>query len=451
MKKIKEEKGAISILVILTMLFFVSFLIVTYIFVSNKANIQMEATRQVKDMYEQDANEIYNSYFANNQTIPIYTLEQLLKIGTNEHVQIDEVGGKFYYFSPNATYILMNDIIYNAYEYGEDYYWTPIGNREDLEISFIGNGHTIEVKYKNEDGELYSKIYSEENNFAEPIEYIFSINASPESAKVTIDGVETNSVIVEQGTSVTWKVEAENYTSQEGTQIVNGDTTLNIDLDIIRYTLTINPTPEDSNVIIFADGQEIVNGKGTQSVEINIGTSVECIVERMYYYSQSGTAVMNEDITADVVLEVKPEQTLVLTPSSVEAEDWTNVDNANADIDSSSYAMSWNTDKFYFNFDASAIDSNAKITSIIASYKMGQTVAGNDVDVILEANGVQCLSTTTESITISGGKVYEASATNLPTGADVNKNLRLSINNVSGGADILRLYGARLTITYIEP
>lgn len=115
MKKIKDEKGTISILVILTMLFFVSFLVVTYIFVSNKADIQMEATRQVKDMYEQDANEIYNSYFANNETetnviIPIYTVEQLLKIGSNEYIQIKEVGGKYYYFSPLVTYVLMNNI-----------------------------------------------------------------------------------------------------------------------------------------------------------------------------------------------------------------------------------------------------------------------------------------------------------------------------------------------------
>ena len=141
MKKINGEKGAISILVILTMLFFVSFLVVTYIFVSNKADIQMEATRQVKDMYEQDANEIYNSYFANNETetnviIPIYTVEQLLKIGSNEYIQIKEVGGKYYYFSPSATYILMNNLNFESDEW----------NVEKLEnINFDWNDKTITI------------------------------------------------------------------------------------------------------------------------------------------------------------------------------------------------------------------------------------------------------------------------------------------------------------------
>ncbi|MBQ6991393.1 MAG: hypothetical protein IJN50_00520 [Clostridia bacterium] len=139
MKKIKEEKGAISILVILTMLFFVSFLVVTYIFVSNKAEIQMEATRQVKDMYEKDANEIYNSYFANNEaetnvTIPIYTVEQLLKIGSNEYIQIKEVGGKYYYFSPLATYILMNNLEFESDEWNID---------ELKSANFDWNGNTI--------------------------------------------------------------------------------------------------------------------------------------------------------------------------------------------------------------------------------------------------------------------------------------------------------------------
>lgn len=517
MKKINGERGAISILVAITMLLFISFLVVMYLFVSSKAELQAEATEKVKEMYKEDANEIYNSFFANNEIIPIYTVDQLLKIGTDEYIQIDEVGGKYYYFSPTATYALMNDLKFKGYEFGEDYYWTPIGNRTDLQIDFVGNGNKIEVEYINEEGEIYSRFYTEEKNYTELIQCTFTINAIPENAKITINGVETNSVIVEEGTKVNWKVEDENHhpeegtqvvtedtdldinlkpikctftinatpanakvtiggvetksvvvnkgTSvrwkvedashhpQEGTQIVNADTTLNIDLDIIRYTLTINPTPSDSNVIITSNGETILNGKGAQSIEINIGTNIEYSVERMHYYSKSGTATMNQDVTVGVSLESKPERTLEILPASVTAgSGYVELDNALSDVEDNQFAMSdFNPNTLTWHFDTSAISSDAKITYIKAIYKLGTSVSCKGV-VNMNAGSTNCFSLTTGNLPISlSGQKFETEATTLPTGQDLAAGLTLSARKEKSGSALFRCFGARMIIKYIEP
>lgn len=109
MKKLRSEKGAITILVLVSMLFMVSFLISSYIVVSNKIKTQKEIIAQTKNLYENyNLEEIYNSYFGKN-IIPIYTPEQFKKIGTDEYVNIEQIG-KRYKFSRNAHYVLMNDI-----------------------------------------------------------------------------------------------------------------------------------------------------------------------------------------------------------------------------------------------------------------------------------------------------------------------------------------------------
>ena len=536
MKKLKNEKGAITILVLVSILFMVSFLISSYAIVANKLKTQKEMISQTREIYNstKSMEEIYNSFFIDN-VIPIYTVDQLLAIGTETSIIIN---GEYYNFSNNDStmYMLMNDLSFNAYDYGEEYYWVPINDRQDLLAGFNGNKHKIEVKYKDSQGDEYSVIYSEESNFAEPeykvkvsprilsetgeilseaiiytasnnneftaqdekgeIEisikrlvttkiyagcegyrnsgiatitvknpnkipeislvlgnYSFTINAMPEDAKVTINGVERSTVSVKKGDEVSWKVEAKNYITQEGSQIIDEDTVLDVSLNIIKYTITVNPSPEDSTVIISSNGEILASGEGKQSVEVDIGTTIDYSVNRMYYYSKEGTTTANSNSTISVELESKPEQTLTLAkPSSVEAEDWTNIDNADDGINSTDYAQSWNTDKFYLHYDASELNENVKITNILVSYKLKQTLSNNDVVVILNAGDVECINITVEGISTKlGGTVYESTASVLPTGVDVKKGLTLSINNVDGGADILYIYGSQLAITYIEP
>ena len=112
MKNLKNERGAVTLLVLVTILFFVTFLMTTYILISNKAKTEIEITAETRRIYETSEEEkeaIYNSYFGDN-IIPIYTVEQLKQIGSNNKIQINEAGGRIYTFSDNATYVLMNDL-----------------------------------------------------------------------------------------------------------------------------------------------------------------------------------------------------------------------------------------------------------------------------------------------------------------------------------------------------
>ena len=93
MKNLKSEKGAITILVITSILFMLSFLISTYVIIANKVQEQKEIIAKTKDIYESnlDMEEIYNSYFDNNEIVPIYNKSQLFKLGSNSNVAIAQM------------------------------------------------------------------------------------------------------------------------------------------------------------------------------------------------------------------------------------------------------------------------------------------------------------------------------------------------------------------------
>lgn len=156
MNKFKSEKGAITLLVLITMLFIVSFLITMYIITANKVEAQIERTEQIKETYNnvEDAESVYNSYFGGD-VINIYTVEQLLQIGSKEKIVIN---GKVYTFTGSATYVLMEDLVFDVDNYtsilGTNTDWTPIGNTT---YNFEGNGHTITVTHLNNSTFVYNE------------------------------------------------------------------------------------------------------------------------------------------------------------------------------------------------------------------------------------------------------------------------------------------------------
>lgn len=162
MNKLKSEKGAITLLVLVTMLFIISFLITTHIIVSNKYQVQLARSREISKVYNNvgDAENAYQGLFSSDP-IKIKTVEELLKIGSGETRTIDE---KMYVFSTDAAYILMNDISFKESDYTgllDSQEWTPIGDRAN--IKFDGNGHTIVVL--NANGKM--KIYNEQNGYSD--------------------------------------------------------------------------------------------------------------------------------------------------------------------------------------------------------------------------------------------------------------------------------------------
>ncbi len=126
-------------------------------------------------------------------------------------------------------------------------------------------------------------------------QYTFSIVATPADATVTINGEVRSSITADYGTSITWEVSKEGYTTQSNTETLTGDTTRNITLTVVQYTFTIVPTPADATVMI--------NGVQQSSVTVSDGTALAWEVSKTGYTTQTGSYTINgADHTENVTL-----------------------------------------------------------------------------------------------------------------------------------------------------
>lgn len=163
MKNIKNERGSLALFVTIAMLFFMAFLLALFLSTTNEQKTQLAVTARIKETYEQDLDnieEIYNNFVGTEEYIPIYTAEQLKKVGTGESVYISEVG-KYYTFNLNSKYILKNNIELNLNKYtvandgtitfsSDAEQWTPIGTSANpFTGTFDGNGYKISGLYIN--------------------------------------------------------------------------------------------------------------------------------------------------------------------------------------------------------------------------------------------------------------------------------------------------------------
>jgi len=115
MKKLnlKVQNGAISVFVLIAMLFFMVTIVGIYTITSARAQSQTETIEAIQGQYYTEGmeNTVYNDKIAdNNATIPIYTKEQLYLVGSSKQVEIE---GVLYTFARNANYELQNDIVIN--------------------------------------------------------------------------------------------------------------------------------------------------------------------------------------------------------------------------------------------------------------------------------------------------------------------------------------------------
>lgn len=143
MKKLKNENGVITMITLLTVLFIITFLLSSYIIVANKVKTQKEIINETKKIYKPkySMEEIYNSYFSNDNVIPIYTDEELIKIGET----YTNLNGKYYTNDENTIYVLMNNIEFNATDLELETDWKPIDWNTNFPGTFDWNGKKITV------------------------------------------------------------------------------------------------------------------------------------------------------------------------------------------------------------------------------------------------------------------------------------------------------------------
>ena len=176
---------------------------------------------------------------------------------------------------------------------------TVNGNTITIDIATVTNNVTINAPTLNTGGE-------------EIPNYTFTINPTPSNATVTLTASgytqNGNSITVPNGTTISWSVSADGYTTRTGPWTINGgNKTENITLTISGggetpdYTFTINPTPSNATVTLTASGYT----QSGNSITVPNGTAVSWSVSADGYTIRTGNWTINggnktENITLNI-------------------------------------------------------------------------------------------------------------------------------------------------------
>ena len=142
---------------------------------------------------------------------------------------------------------------------------------------------------------------------------------TPSNAVVKLNGSIKKQITVTRGTVVKVEANASGYKPYTNNITVTSDRHIDIVLEeivVVYNTLTINPTPSDSTVII-----NNVSSIGSVSKNYPKGTTINWSVLKDGYITKSNNFVLNEDRTINVVLEeiVPDEFTYRVNPTPIDA------------------------------------------------------------------------------------------------------------------------------------
>ena len=124
---------------------------------------------------------------------------------------------------------------------------------------------------------------------------------TPSNAVVKLNGSIRKQITVTRGTVVKVEANASGYKPYTNNITVTSDRHIDIVLEeivVVYNTLTINPTPSDSTVIV-----NNVSSVGSISKNYPKGTTISWSVLKDGYITKSNNFVLNEDKTINVVLE----------------------------------------------------------------------------------------------------------------------------------------------------
>ena len=142
---------------------------------------------------------------------------------------------------------------------------------------------------------------------------------TPSNAVVKLNGSIKKQITVNRGTVVNIEANASGYKPYTSSVTVTSDKHINIVLEkivVVYNTLTINPNPSDSTVII-----NNVSSIGSVSKNYPKGTTINWSVLKDGYITKSDNLVLDEDRTIDVVLEeIVPDKfTYRVNPTPIDA------------------------------------------------------------------------------------------------------------------------------------
>ena len=148
--------------------------------------------------------------------------------------------------------------------------------------------------------------------------YTFIVIPNPEDSivKLNWNGQSYYQNILENvvdGDFIEYNVYKENYVEQCDQVLIANNLIKNIDLELQKRTLTIHPTPIDSNVTLTCDGYT----QAGNAIVVHHGNTVYWDIQRKYWIGKSGSIVMekNEDLFIELDEREKYTITVNITPS----------------------------------------------------------------------------------------------------------------------------------------
>lgn len=312
---------------------------------------------------------ISNKYqLISNESINHFTLDELMRLvnrlkvnrsfvySVSNLAELNEIF-KYYPTKEQTVEILggatgIVPVAQNLTDNSIDYAWLDYYTKEEV-IAFINAGFIPELPAKT---------------------YVFTVNPTPATATVILNGEVRNSIVVYEGEEVTWQVEESGFTTQIGILNVTENTTIDVVLDEVEtggggsedpvpvYTVCIEPTPSDATVLINNELQSCYSGPS--------GSVVTYTVARTGYVSQNGTIQVNGNKTVQVVLEEKQEEekyfTLRINPTPSNATVKINgIETNELTVQAYTY-VEWSVSADGYISDGGTIGMNRDITLSIA-------------------------------------------------------------------------------------
>ena len=277
----------------------------------------------------------------------------------------------------------------------------PIYNVEQLKLLASGQEVVIgEKTYILSNTANYRLMDNIEINFNElPLQYT-------ENFTGTLDG-RNNTITIKANSNVT----AEDVNLFKNPNAIYKDLTIEID---IKFKFEIIPTPETAKVVISSNGEILKEGTGPQEIEVNKDTTINWEVSCDGYDSQSGTEIINDNITKQISLnetKIYYRYTLRPTPSD-----------ANVTIKQNGQVLASGTGSKTVSVEAgSTVDWEVSLkyyTGKTGSYAVNESMT---MQVTLESKPVQTVTLLPSSVS---GNFNESSNAN--KSSDINEKFAYS-------------------------
>ena len=288
-KNIKNQRGAVSIFVLMSMMFFLAFMLGAFTLVNRRNAAQVEALSETQKIYatKTSAKDYYNSIFANESSIvQIRNSEQLHKVKYVYDNNLEEkylIDGKIYTYKKDAKYALGNNITLYRNDY-QDFLKSVYSDCENYE-EFLRNVYKYYISAEspyNIDLNGYTIFYERYNGTIGKLEKFINSDAAEIATDNRNIGKAVNygkSYTTPTGTSSDWEIL---YADENNVYIITKDVLPRDNLEAINesgsgYNGTSDFTNLDTTKYpavadgwlykIYSDGSVIYDGGNNKSIK----------------------------------------------------------------------------------------------------------------------------------------------------------------------------------------